>query len=668
MIISLVGNQNCGKTTLFNTLTGSNQHTGNFPGITVEQKIGIIKNTNNYSLVDLPGIYSMRPHSSEEIITRNFILNQKPNAIINIIDATNLERNLYLTLQLLELNIPMIIALNMMDEVKKNGGQINIEVLSKELKVPVIPISAIKNQGISNLIHNIIKITSSTPPLNNNIYLSTPAIHKCIRSISQIINQPANKLEISPTFLSTKIIEDDTAISNKLKLAKPELNLIKHSISQLELETKSDRNLALASARYNIIEKICKKSIISPKESKEHKCSSIIDKLLTNKYLGLPIFFTIMFLIFWLTFNVTGNTLSKQLSSCINYLIALIDNILIMARINPILHSLIIDGIFAGVGSILSFLPIIIVLFFFLSVLEDTGYMSRVTFILDKLLMKLGLSGKSFVPMLLGFGCSVPAVMATRTLSSNHDRKITLLLIPYMSCSAKLPIYAMFCTTFFPKHAPLIMIFLYITGITISIIIALLLRNCKLHKNSDTFIMELPNYRIPSLKNTFILMWNKAKDFIEKAFSVIFLASIIIWFLQTFDKNLNIVSNASTSLLAQISKFLTPIFTPLGLGNWKIISSLISGLSAKETVISTLNILLNTGTSELNYTLHTLFTPLTALSFLIFTLLYPPCIATLVTITKELKSPIHSILIILSQLIIAWFTAFIFFNVGKIIV
>lgn len=668
MIFALVGNQNCGKTTLFNTLTGSNQHVGNFPGVTVDQKVGVIKNTNNCSVVDLPGIYSIRPYSQEEIVTRDFVLNEKPNGIINIVDATNIERNLYLTLQLLELRIPTIIVLNMMDEVKNNGGTVNISQLSKELGVPVIPISAIKNEGISDVVNSIINISKTKTIPGKLDFCPSGPVHRCIHSVSHVIEDHAMNLDISPRFCATKIIEGDISFEKRLGLNRNEIELIEHTILEMERETGLDKNAALADMRYNFIEKICQKTVVKPQESKEHKRSVKIDEFLTNKYLALPIFFLIMFVVFWLTFNVFGKILSDWLAYGIEILTKLTDNALTSYEINPVVHSLIIDGIFAGVGSVLSFLPIIVVLFFFLSILEDTGYMARVAFVMDKLLRKIGLSGRSFVPMLIGFGCSVPAIMATRTLSSERDRKMTILLTPYMSCSAKIPIYAVFCAAFFEKYSALVMIAIYIVGIILGIIVSLLLKGTVFRGKPIPFVMELPNYRLPSLKSVLLLMWDKAKDFLERAFTIIFIATIIIWFLQTFDTRFNVVENSENSLLALISKFITPIFTPLGFGDWKIVTALVSGLTAKEAVISTLSILLNIGTADLSLMLPSLFTPLTAVSFLIFTLLYTPCVAAIATIRRELNSTLQTIGVVIFQCLIAWITAFIFFKIGVLFI
>jgi len=667
MVFALIGNQNSGKTTLFNAITGANQHVGNFPGVTVEEKVGVIKNTKGCFVVDLPGIYSIRPYFSEEIITRDFLLSKNLDGIINIIDASNIERNLYLTLQLLELNIPMVIVLNMMDEVRSNGGSININKLSIKLGVPIIPISAIKNEGISEVINSIISVSNSgTLPKNSTFYSAFP-IKNAIDKIINIIKEDAVKLNISPVFCATKIIEGDNYFAKLLKLKLKDIKLIENIVSEMENEINLDRNTAIAYNRYNFIEKICDELVKKPKESKQHKISSNIDKILTNKYLGLPMFFIIMFFIFYFTFNLLGRELSDFFVNGIRYLTNFTDILLSKYNVNSILHKLVIDGIFSGVGSVLSFLPLIIILFFFLSILEDTGYMARVTFIMDKLLRKIGLSGKSFVPMLIGFGCSVPAIMASRTLASKRDRRITMMLIPYMSCSAKLPIYAVFCNLFFYEYAAFAMIGLYIIGIIVGIGVGLLIKRFTFFEEEVHFIIELPNYRFPSIKNTLLLMWSKIKEFLEKAFSIIFIGTIIIWFFQTFDANFNIVNDNSNSILSSISKFLTPLFMPIGLGDFRIVTALISGLTAKEAVISTLSILLNTNIFELNYILPSIFSPLSACCFLIFTLLYPPCIGAIATMNKELNSPIQTFFIILFQLIVAFSITFIFYSIGLII-
>ena len=667
MIFALVGNQNCGKTTLFNQLTGSNQHVGNFPGVTVDQKMGEIRSDSSCEVVDLPGIYSIRTYTSEEIVTRDFIINEKPDGIINIIDATNIERNLYLTLQLIEMRIPMVLALNMMDEVRNNGGTINIEAMSEGLGIPVVPISASKNEGIEDLIDKI------TYTAKNKIYpkkvdfCEYGPIHRCVHAVSHLIEDHAENAGIAPRFAATKMIEGDSTIIDKLNLNQNELDMISHSITEMENEYQMDKNAALADMRYTFIEKLCKASVVKCRESKEHIRSVKIDNILTNRYLAIPLFILIMFFIFFLTFNLIGPFLSNILSYGIDTVTSITDKALSLYGINKVVHSLIIDGIFAGVGSVLSFLPIIVVLFFFLSILEDTGYMARVAFVMDKLLRKIGLSGKSFVPMLIGFGCTVPAVMATRTLSSERDRKMTILLTPFISCSAKIPIYSIFSVAFFPKYAALVMIGLYIFGIIVGIIVALILKSTSFKGNSVPFVMELPNYRFPSAKTVILLMWDKAKDFLQRAFTIIFIATIIIWFLQTFDLKINVVTDNSDSILAHIGKLIAPIFIPLGFSDWRISTALITGFTAKEAVVSTLSILIGTNASNLTYSLSNLFTPLSAVSFLVFTLLYTPCIAAIAAIKAELKSASKSVFVSLMQCAIAWLTAFLVYSIGGLI-
>ena len=627
MIFALAGNQNCGKTTLFNALTGSNQHVGNFPGVTVDQKMGSIKGAKNCSVVDLPGIYSIRPYTQEEIVSRDFILDGKPDGIINIVDATNIERNLYLTLQLLELNLPMVLALNMMDEVRANGGTVNVKKLSESLGIPVIPISAAKNEGVSELADKMVYVANICfLPIRIDFFSDGP-VHRFIHSVAHVIEDHARNISVPPRFCSTKLIEGDEYFADKLELDKNERELIEHSVVEMEHDTGLDRNAALADMRYTFIEKAVSESVVKCRESREHNCCVKIDKILTVKYTALPVFFGVMFLVFWLTFNVIGSRLSDLLSLGIDALTDICDRGLTAYGINPIVHSLIIDGIFAGVGSVLSFLPIIVTLFFFLSILEDTGYMARVAFVMDKLLRKIGLSGRSFVPMLIGFGCSVPAIMATRTLSSDRDRKMTILLTPYMSCSAKIPIYAVFTAAFFTKYRALVMIGLYATGILLGIIVALILKRTAFRGEPVPFVMELPNYRMPSPKSVFLLLWEKARDFLQRAFTVIFIATIIIWFLQSFDTRLNVVDDSADSLLAMIGKFIAPIFKPLGFGDWRAVTALISGFTAKEAVVSTLPVLMNTGTAQLGSVLPRLFTGLSAVSFLVFTLLYTTCVA-----------------------------------------
>lgn len=667
MIFALVGNQNCGKTTLFNALTGANQHVGNFPGVTVDQKMGDITSAKGCSVVDLPGIYSIRPYSTEEIVTRDFVLNEKPDGIINIIDATNIERNLYLTLQLLELGIPMVVALNMMDEVRGNGGTVNIKLFSELLGVPAIPISAAKNEGISELIKIVVATAKGKVKPKVQDFCAPGPVHRCIHAVSHLIEDHAQSIGISPRFAATKLIEGDMSFAEKLELDQNELETIEHNIKEMESERRLDANAALADMRYAFIETVCEKAVVKCKESREHHRSVKIDSVLTNKYLALPLFLVIMLLIFWLTFGVIGSFLSDLLSLGIDKLTAVTDSALTAYGINEVVHSLIIDGIFAGIGSVLSFLPIIVVLFFFLSILEDTGYMARVAFVMDKLLRKIGLSGRSFVPMIIGFGCSVPAIMASRTLSSERDRKMTIMLIPFVSCSAKIPIYAVFSAAFFPKHSALVMFALYIFGIITGIITALILNKTAFKGNPVPFVMELPNYRLPSAKSVLLLMWDKAKDFLQKAFTVIFVATVIIWFLGAFDSRLNFVTDSADSLLASIGRLISPIFAPLGLSDWRISTSLLAGLSAKEAVVSTMGVLMGTGLDGLGNALSSVFSPLTALSFLVFTLLYTPCVAAIATLRAELGSRLHTTGVIVLQCVIAWVCAFSVYNIGLLL-
>lgn len=666
MIFALVGNQNCGKTTLFNALTGSNQHVGNFPGVTVDQKVGEVKGAPNCSVVDLPGIYSIRPYSQEEIVTRDFVLSGKPDGIINIVDATNMERNLYLTLQLLELHIPTVVALNMMDELTGNGGSVNVQKLSKALGVPVVPISAAKNEGVSELVRQFVRVAKDRVLPQVMDFCPVGPVHRCIHAVSHLIEDHAQRAGVSPRFCATKLIEGDESFFELLELRQNERELLEHSIIEMEHDTGMDRNAALAAMRYDFIEKAAAESVVKARESKEHRRSVRIDAVLTNRFAALPLFLCIMFLVFYLTFHLVGAWLSDLLSLGIDGLTSLTDQALTAYGINPVVHSLIIDGIFAGVGSVLSFLPLIVVLFFFLSVLEDTGYMARVAFVMDKLLRKIGLSGRSFVPMLVGFGCSVPAIMATRTLSSDRDRKMTILLTPYMSCSAKIPIYAVFSAAFFPDHAALVMIGLYVLGIVLGIIVAFILKGALFRGKPVPFVMELPNYRFPSARNVGILLWEKAWDFIRRAFTVIFTATIIIWFLQTFDARLNVVSDSADSLLALVGRWIAPVFRPLGFGDWQAVTALISGFTAKEAVISTLGVLLGVGMENLGPALHTLFTPLAAGSFLIFTLLYTPCVAAVTTIRRELGSRLQTVGVVVMQCVVAWIAAGLFYQLGRI--
>ena len=668
MIFALAGNQNCGKTTLFNALTGSNQHVGNFPGVTVDQKIGEIKDGKSGSVVDLPGIYSLRPYTQEEIVTRDFILKGKPDGIINIVDATNIERNLYLTLQLLELRVPMVLALNMMDEVRANGGTIDVQELSRCLGIPVVPISAVKGEGVSELLAQAVHTArTKTLPKVYDFCSEESAVHRCIHAVVHMIQDHADKADIPARFATTKLIEGDENILQQLQLDQNEKELLEHCIVQMENESGLDRNAALADMRYSFIEKVVEICVVKCHESKEHRRSVQMDKVLTGKYTALPVFFGVMFLIFYLTFNLIGQNLSDFLSLGIDKLTMLADKGLTAYGINPVVHSLIIDGVFAGVGSVLSFLPIIVTLFFFLSILEDTGYMARVAFVMDRLLRKIGLSGRSFVPMLIGFGCTVPAIMATRTVSSDRDRKMTILLTPFMSCSAKIPIYAVFSAAFFPNHAALVMIGLYVTGILLGILLAIVLKDTAFRGQPVPFVMELPNYRMPSAKSVGLLLWEKARDFLERAFTVIFLATIIIWFLQTFDTKLNVVTDSADSLLALVGQFISGIFRPLGFNDWRVATALISGFTAKEAVVSTLAVLLNTSTANLGAALGTLFTPLSALSFLVFTLLYTPCIAAVTTIRRELGSFWKMLGVVVLQCSVAWLMGMLVYQIGGLL-
>ena len=667
MVFALAGNQNSGKTTLFNALTGSNQHVGNFPGVTVEQKSGEIKGVKDASVVDLPGIYSIRPYTQEEIVSRDFILDGKPDGIINIVDATNIERNLYLTLQLLELRIPMVVALNMMDEVRVNGGAINVKLLSQLLGVPVVPIAAAKNEGVSELIGQAVQTVKKRVLPAVQDFCPDGAVHRCIHSVAHVIEDHARNIGVAARFCSTKLIEGDESLAKRLELDQNELELIEHSVLEMEHETGFDRNEALADMRYTFIENVVSEAVVKCHESREHRRSVNIDKILTGKYTALPVFFGVMFLVFWLTFNVIGSSLSDLLTAGIDALTSVVDAGLTAYGINPVVQSLIINGVFAGVGSVLSFLPIVVTLFFFLSILEDTGYMARVAFVMDRLLRKIGLSGRSFVPMLIGFGCSVPAIMATRTLASDRDRKMTILLTPFMSCSAKIPIYAVFCAAFFAKYQALVMIGLYFSGIVLAILVALILKGTAFRGEPVPFVMELPNYRMPSPKNVVLLLWEKAKDFLERAFTIILLASIVIWFLQTFDTRLNVVSQSADSLLAMVGRLIAPIFTPLGFGDWRIATSLISGFVAKEAVVSTLSVLLGTGVASLHLALPEMFNALSAVSFLLFTLLYTPCVAAVATLKKELKSGFATVGVVIMQCVVAWVVAFAVYQIGGLL-
>ncbi len=662
MIFALAGNQNCGKTTLFNALTGSNQHVGNFPGVTVDQKSGEVREHKDCTVVDLPGIYSLRTYTQEEIVTRDYILNQKPDGIINIVDATNIERNLYLTLQLLELRVPMVLALNMMDEVRANGGTIDVQKLSDDLGIPVVPITAAKGEGVSELMDRAVETAKNRvlPKVYDFCAANSP-VHRCVHAVVHLIEDHAERLGLPPRFCATKLIEGDRDMADRLVLDQNERELLEHCIVQMETENGLDRNASLADMRYTFIEQVTADAVVKCHESKEHKRSVAWDRVLTGKYTALPVFFGVMLLIFWLTFEVIGQGLSDLLALGIDYVTAGVDGALTAYGINPVVHSLIIDGIFAGVGSVLSFLPIIVTLFFFLSILEDTGYMARVAFVMDKLLRKIGLSGRSIVPLLIGFGCSVPAIMATRTVSSDRDRKMTILLTPYMSCSAKIPIYGFFTAAFFTDHKALVMISLYVLGIVVGILAALVMKGTAFRGKPVPFVMELPNYRMPSAKSVGLLLWEKAKDFLQRAFTVIFLATVVIWFLQSFDTRLNVVTDSADSLLALIGQWLAVLFRPLGFGDWRCATALISGFIAKESVVSTLQVL------QGNAAITSLFTTRSAISFLVFTLLYTPCIAAVATIRRELGSRIKTVGVVLLQCVVAWLAAYIAYAVGGLL-
>ena len=658
LTFGLAGNQNCGKTTLFNQLTGSNQHVGNFPGVTVDRKDGPIRNQENTLVTDLPGIYSMSPYTSEEIVSREFFLKNRPRGIINIVDATNIERNLYLTLQLIELDIPMVLALNMMDEVRDNGGTIDINLLEDTLGIPVVPISAAKNEGIDELVAHAVHVARYRERPGRMDFCDAEgadggAMHRCIHSIMHLIEDHAHKYKIPTRFAASKLVEGDKLVEESLHLDQNELEMIEHIISQMETESGMDRQAALANMRFTFIHKVCDATVVRPHESKEHIRSQKMDKILTGKYTAIPVFAGIMILIFYFTFGLVGKWLSDLLNLGIVAFTNWVDQLLTLAHVNGVVHSLVIDGIFAGVGSVLGFLPTIVTLFFFLSLLEDSGYMARIAFVMDKLLRKIGLSGRSFVPMIIGFGCSVPAIMATRTLPSERDRKMTVLLTPFMSCSAKMPIYAFFAAAFFPGKSALVMTILYFTGIVVGIAFAWILDHTTFRGEPVPFVMELPNYRFPSAKSVGRLIWDKAKDFLTRAFTIIFLATIIIWFLQSFDTHLNIVTDSKESILALIGSLIAPIFAPLGFGNWKISTALITGFMAKESVVSTLTVL-----SAID-----LLTPFTAAVFLVFTLLYTPCVAAIASVKRELGGK-WAAGVAITQCVIAWIVAFIVRLIG----
>ncbi len=661
MIFALAGNQNCGKTTLFNALTGSNQHVGNFPGVTVDRKSGEIRGVKNAAVVDLPGIYSLRPYTQEEIVSRDFILNEKPDGIINIVDATNIERNLYLTLQLLELRTPMVLALNMMDEVNANGGSIDVRKMSKALGIPVVPISAARDEGVSELIDQAVQtVRAGTLPQVTDFCGADSPVHRCLHAVVHLIADHADRLHIPARFCAAKLIEGDEALAERLGLDQNEKELLEHCIVQMETEGGLDRNAALADMRYQFIEGVVRDSVVKCHESREHQRSLAADRILTGRHTALPVFFGVMLLVFYLTFDVIGAAFSTLLDLGIGAVTDLTDRALTAYGINPVAHSLVIDGIFAGVGGVLSFLPVIVTLFFFLSILEDTGYMARVAFVMDKLLRKIGLSGRSIVPMLIGFGCSVPAIMATRTVSSDRDRKMTILLTPYMSCSAKIAIYAFFTDALFPRYKALVMMGLYLLGILVGILAALVMKGTAFRGKPVPFVMEMPNYRLPSLKNVGLLLWEKARDFLQRAFTVIFLATIVIWFLQPFDTRLNVVTDNGASLLALVGRLLAPLFTPLGFGDWRCVTALISGFIAKESVVSTLQVLLG------GAALSSLFPLRSAVSFLVFTLLYTPCVAAIATIRRELGSRGATLGVVVMQCTVAWVVSFLAYAVAGV--
>ena len=665
LTFALAGNQNCGKTTLFNQLTGSSQHVGNFPGVTVDRKDGTIRGKENTLVTDLPGIYSMSPYSSEEIVTRNFVLNEHPKGIINIVDATNIERNLYLTMQLMELDIPMVLALNMMDEVRENGGSILVNQMEEMLGIPVVPISAAKNEGIDELVAHALHVAKYQERPKEIDYCDANedggAVHRCLHAIMHLIEDHAKAAQIPVRFAAAKLAEGDTLILEALKLDQNEKEMLEHIVKQMETERGLDRAAAIAHMRFDFIENICDETVVKPRESKEHLRSVKIDKILTGKYTAIPCFIAIMGLVFFLTFGVIGAFLQNILEVSIDALGGLVDQWMGAANVNSVLRSLVMDGIFTGVGSVLSFLPIIVTLFFFLSMLEDSGYMARVAFVMDKLLRKIGLSGRSIVPMLVGFGCTVPGVMASRTLPSERDRKMTILLTPFMSCSAKLPIYAFFALSFFPKHSALVMIALYFGGILMGILMALVFRGTLFKGNAVPFVMELPNYRMPGAKNVGHLLWDKAKDFLQRAFTVIFMATLVIWFLQTFDSHLNIVSDSQESILATVASVIAPVFAPMGFGDWRISTALITGFMAKESVVSTLSVLFGQTAALLGC-----ITPVSAASLLVFCLLYTPCVAAIASIKRELGSR-WAVGVVIGQCVIAWVAAFVVYLVGSVL-
>ena len=666
MTFALIGNQNCGKTTLFNQLTGSNQHVGNFPGVTVEKKEGGIKRHPEMILVDLPGIYSISPYTSEEVVTRDFLIQEKPEGIINIVDATSIERNLYLSLQIMELGIPMVLALNMMDEVRASGTYINVEELQKQLGVPVVPISAANGEGLDDLVAQALH-TARERLVPAQIDFCEGPVHRAIHSVAYMVEDHARAAGVPMRFAGTKLIEGDEPMLKALALSKNERETIDHIVREMEAETGTDREAAMADMRYTFIEKAVKASVKKAGHSPAYERSVKIDNLLTSKYFGLPIFFGVMFLIFYLTFGPIGSFFSDILNQGIGALTTMTAGAMEALGVNSVLQSLVLDGIFAGVGSVLSFLPIIVTLFFFLSILEDSGYMARVAFVMDKLLRKIGLSGRSFVPMLIGFGCSVPAIMSARTLSSERDRKMTILLVPFMSCSAKVPIYAVFTAAFFPQNGAFVMISLYILGILMGILCGFIFRKTLFRGNSVPFVMELPNYRLPNAKSVLMLVWDKAKDFLVKAFTIIFAASIVIWVLQTFDFGLNVVSDSGSSMLSAIGRAISPVFAPLGFGDWRVVSALITGFSAKEAVVSTFAVLCGVSAEALPGVLPVLFSRLSAISFLVFTLLYTPCVAAVAAVKRELGGIKSAIMVVCFQTGLAWVVSFAVYRAGLLL-
>ena len=666
LTFALAGNQNCGKTTLFNQLTGSNQHVGNFPGVTVDRKDGAIRGVENTLVTDLPGIYSMSPYSSEELVTRRFVLDEHPRGIINIVDATNIERNLYLTMQLMELDVPMVLALNMMDEVRQNGGSVRVNEMEEMLGIPVVPISAAKNEGIEELIDHAVHVAKYREAPGRQDFCDVNdhngAVHRCLHGIMSLIEDHAHDAGIPVRFAASKLAEGDQLVLDRLNLDQNEKETLEHIITQMEKERGLDRAAAIADMRFSFIQKVCGATVVKPKESREHARSVAIDRVLTGKYTAIPAFIGIMGLVFWLTFNVIGAFLSNLLDMGIGALTDIVDRGMTAANVNPVLHSLVIDGIFTGIGSVLGFLPVIVTLFFFLSMLEDSGYMARVAFVMDKLLRKIGLSGRSVVPMLIGFGCTVPGVMASRTLPSERDRKMTILLTPFMSCSAKLPIYSFFAAAFFPGKGALVMVILYFTGILVGILMALLMRGTMFKGEAVPFVMELPNYRMPGAKNVAQLLWEKAKDFLQRAFTVIFVATIIIWFLQTFDLRFNIVSDSKDSILAVVAGWIAPIFAPLGFGDWRISTALITGFMAKESVVSTLTVLFGSSAA-----VASLLTPLSAVSLLVFCLLYTPCVAAIASVKRELGGK-WAAGVVIGQCVIAWLMAGLVYGMGSLFI